>query len=113
MRLSKLPQTIAISEERLQADVSVDWLNKYADVIRIRIDDSQLTGGNLPVDAHAVIARKACDVAQSRNFGPLTSQIEYSTSHSRGPGPDQLKLASRARQTSEWIESLSFRKPQE
>ena len=28
MRLSRLPQTIAISEERLQADVSVDCMNK-------------------------------------------------------------------------------------
>lgn len=62
LRMGELLQTIAVAEDRSQVDVYSDLLTTYADVIRIRIDDRELTDGTLPIDAHAVIGHKVRDL---------------------------------------------------
>lgn len=62
LRMGELLHTVAVSEGRSQADVYSDLLTTYADVIRIRIDDPELSDGTLPIEAHAQVAQKVRDL---------------------------------------------------
>lgn len=62
LRMGELLHTVAIAEGRSQGDVYSDLLTTYADVIRIRIDDPELSDGTLPIDTHAQAAQKVRDL---------------------------------------------------
>jgi hypothetical protein len=62
LRMGEVLHTLAIAERRTQAEVYSDLLTTYADVIRIRIDDPELSDGTLPIEAHAQIAQRAKDL---------------------------------------------------
>jgi len=62
LRMGELLRTVAVAEGRSQADVYSDLLTTYADVIRIRIDDPELSDGTVPLEAHAHLAQRVRDL---------------------------------------------------
>jgi hypothetical protein len=62
LRMGDLLAMLATAEKRSQADVYRDLLTITADVIRIRIADSELADGSLPIEEHAQIAQKTRDL---------------------------------------------------
>ncbi|MFM7166196.1 MAG: hypothetical protein ACKO3T_13230 [Planctomycetaceae bacterium] len=90
LRMGELLQTIAVAEDRSQVDVYSDLLTTCADVIRIRIDDPELTDGTLPIEAHAVIAQKVRDLLLAAACSALQSRAIW---HKRKPAQavDQVR----------------------
>jgi hypothetical protein len=62
LRMGDLIQVLAAAEQRSQEEIYSDLLTTTADVVRIRIEDSDLQDGTLPIEVHARIAQKARDL---------------------------------------------------
>ena len=88
LRMGELLRTVAVAEGRSQADVYSDLLTTYADVIRIRIDDPELSDGTVPLEAHAHLAQR-CGTCCSRPHVPHCSDVPS------GINASQPRLSSR------------------
>ena len=90
LRMGELLQTVAIAEGRSQADVYSDLLTTYADVIRIRIDDPELSDGTLPIETHAQVAQKVRDLLLAAACSALQRRTVW---HKRKPAQavDQVR----------------------
>jgi hypothetical protein len=82
LRMGELLQTLAVAEERSQVELYSDLLTTYADVIRIRIDDPEITDGTFPMDEHALVAQKVRDMLLSAACSALQLRPVW---HARKP----------------------------
>lgn len=62
LRVGELLRTLADAEKRSQAEIYSDLLTATSDVTRIRIIDSDLSDGAVPIEEHAEIAQRARDL---------------------------------------------------
>jgi hypothetical protein len=90
LRMGELLQTLAVAEQRSQVELYADLLTTYADVIRIRIDDPEMTDGTLPMEEHALVAQKVRDMLLAAACSALQLRPVW---HSRKPSQavDQVR----------------------
>ncbi|WP_010582815.1 hypothetical protein [Schlesneria paludicola] len=84
LRMSEVLQALSSFEKRSQSQIFADLLTTFADVIRIRIDDPDMSDGTLPIEAHAQVAQKAKDLVMA---AACAATEKKSVWHSRKPAP--------------------------
>lgn len=82
IRMGELLQVLSVAENRAQNEVYRDLLTVSADVIRIRIDDPELSDGTIPIEEHAQIAQKARDLVLAGACAATESRAVW---HKRKP----------------------------
>jgi hypothetical protein len=62
LRMGDVLRVLAAAEHRSQEEIYADLLTTTADVVRIRIEDSDLQDGTVPIEVNARIGQKTRDV---------------------------------------------------
>ncbi len=90
IRMRELMEVLSAVEKRSQSEIYADLLTTFADIVRIRIDDSEILDGTLPIEINAQIAQKTRDLMLAAACSATGKKAVW---HSRKPqqAVDQVK----------------------